>query len=41
MKTLNFLKENWLGITIFAIAIIIVALARIYMPHLNWSGDRI
>lgn len=41
MKTLNFLKENWLGITIFAVAILIVVLARIYMPHLNWSDKRI
>lgn len=41
MEILNFIKENWVGITIFAVAIIIVALARIYMPNLNWSGNRI
>lgn len=41
MKTLKFLKENWIGITIFVVVILIVALARIYMPHLNWSDKRI
>lgn len=41
MKTLNFLKENWFGIAIFAVAILIVVLARIYFPHLNWSGSRV
>lgn len=38
MKT--FIKENWFGIAIFLVAIIIVSLARIYFPELNWSGNR-